>query len=338
MSQNAVAVMPESNTLLEIVKAQTEIAKLGLDLGGVMAFVTERVQHLTQANGAVVELAEGDDMVYRAASGVATNLLGMRLSRDGSLSGQCVKTGEILRCDDSETDPRVDREACRKVGLRSMIVTPLKHLDTTVGVLKVFAPDPSAFPDADVRTLELMSELIAAAMFHAARFETSQLYLQATHDALTGLPNRALFYDRLRQAVHLALRSSSRLGILNIDMDGLKPINDRYGHRAGDAAIRAAAERMNATARRSDTIARVGGDEFGMILCGIHSREDAEAHSQRLAQEVGAPFEFEGKPLELGVSVGIAVLPDDGTDMTQLMDHADEAMYAIKRTRPGTRR
>ncbi|VVD81299.1 putative diguanylate cyclase YegE [Pandoraea capi] len=159
-----------------------------------------------------------------------------------------MKTGEILRCDDSETDPRVDRDACRKVGLRSMIVTPLKHLDTTVGVLKIFAPTPSAFPDADVRTLELMSELIAAAMFHAARFETSQLYLQATHDALTGWPNRALFYDRLRQAVHLALRSSSRLGILNIDMDGLKPINDKFGHRAGDAAIRAAAKRMNATA------------------------------------------------------------------------------------------
>jgi diguanylate cyclase (GGDEF)-like protein len=218
-----------------------------------------------------------------------------------------------------------------------MIVTPLKHLDTTVGVLKVFAPAPAAFPDEDVRTLELMSELIAAAMFHAARFETSQLYLQATHDALTGLPNRALFYDRLRQAVHLALRSSSRLGILNIDMDGLKPINDKFGHRAGDAAIRAAAERMHATARRSDTVARVGGDEFGMILQGIHSRADAQAHGERLSREVGAPFEFEGHRLDLGVSVGIAMLPDDGTDMTQLMDHADEAMYAVKRTRPRTR-
>jgi len=337
VTQPVANVMPESATLLEIVRAQTEIAKLGLDLGGVMSFVAERVQHLTQANGAVVELAEGDDMVYRAASGVAANLLGMRLSRDGSLSGQCVKTGSILRCDDSETDARVDREACRRVGLRSMIVTPLRHLDTTVGVLKVFAPTPSAFPDADVRTLELMSELIAAAMFHAARYETSQLYLQATHDALTGLPNRALFYDRLRQAIHLALRSSQRLGIFNIDMDGLKPINDRYGHRAGDAAIRTAAERMYASARRSDTVARVGGDEFGMILPGLHSREDAEAHRQRLMQKVGAPFEFEGNALELGVSVGIAILPDDGTEMTQLMDRADEAMYAVKRTRPTTR-
>ncbi|VVD81276.1 diguanylate cyclase [Pandoraea capi] len=82
----------------------------------------------------------------------------------------------------------------------------------------------------------------------------------------------------------------------------------------------------------------MGGDEFGMILCGIHSRADAVAHSERLAQEVGAPFEFEGKTLELGVSVGIAMLPDDGTDMIELMDHADEAMYAVKRTRPGVRR
>src|SRR5579859_1021583 len=99
-------VVPDNETLLAIVRAQTEIAKLGLDLGGVMSFVTERVQQLTQADGAVVELAEGDEMVYRASSGIASSLLGLRLKRTGSLSGLCVETGDILRCEDSETDPR----------------------------------------------------------------------------------------------------------------------------------------------------------------------------------------------------------------------------------------
>jgi hypothetical protein len=95
--------------LLEIIRAQTEIAKLGMDLGAVMAFVAERVQQLTHAGGAIVELAEGDDMVYRAAAGMAKNQLGLRLKREGSMSGLCVAEGAALQCDDSEQDPRVDR-------------------------------------------------------------------------------------------------------------------------------------------------------------------------------------------------------------------------------------
>ncbi|CAB3797019.1 hypothetical protein LMG28688_04443 [Paraburkholderia caffeinitolerans] len=323
----------DNATLLEIIRAQSDIAKLGLDLGGVMAFVAQRAEQLTGAQGAVVELAEGHEMVYRAASGSVENMLGLRLARETSLSGLCVSTGEILRCDDSESDSRVDREACRRAGLRSMIVTPLKHLETTVGVLKVVAPEVDAFDEADIEALSLISGLIAAAMFHAARHETSELYLQATHDALTGLPNRALFYDRLRQSVDLATRSAGRLGVLNLDMDGLKPINDRYGHRAGDAAIKETAARIAKNCRRVDTAARVGGDEFAMILPGIGTRTDAEAHSRRIAQKVGEPFEFEGRMIELGVSVGFALLPEDGVEMTCLIDHADQAMYEAKRGR-----
>ncbi|MBK3783161.1 GGDEF domain-containing protein [Burkholderia sp. R-69608] len=326
-------VVPDNETLLAIVRAQTEIAKLGLDLGGVMSFVTERVQQLTQADGAVVELAEGDEMVYRASSGIASSLLGLRLKRTGSLSGLCVETGDILRCEDSETDPRVDREACQRVGLRSMIVTPLRHGDTTVGVLKVVGAAANAFTDENIRALELMSELIAAAMFHAARHATSELYYLATRDALTGLPNRALFYDRLRQAIQQAQRASATLGILNLDLNDLKPINDRYGHRAGDAAIREAALRMNRTARCSDTVARVGGDEFAVILPGIHSKADAERLGMRMVEQVREPFEFEGRALDLDVSVGAAVLPDDGVEMTTLIDRADQAMYEAKRMR-----
>ncbi|MEM5314046.1 sensor domain-containing diguanylate cyclase [Paraburkholderia sp. JHI869] len=323
----------DNATLLEIIKAQSDIAKLGLDLGGVMAYVAERTEQLTRAQGAVVELAEGDEMVYRAASGSVADLLGLRLARETSLSGMCVREGEILRCDDSETDPRVDREACRRAGLRSMIVTPLKHLETTVGVLKVTNSEVDAFNDEDIRTLSLMSELIAAAMFHAARHETSELYLRATHDALTGLPNRALFYDRLRQSVDLAVRSSGGLGVLNLDMDGLKPINDRYGHRAGDAAIRETATRIARQSRRVDTAARVGGDEFAVILPGIAGRRDAETYSRRLVETVGEPFEFEGHRIDLGVSVGVAILPEDGTEMTALIEYADRSMYETKRER-----
>lgn len=324
---------PSPDTLLRIIAAQTEIAKLGLDLGSVMAYVAEQVPQLTGASAAAVEFAEGDDMVYRAASGTAAGMLGLRLRRSGSLSGLCVQQGALLHCIDSEIDPRVDRDACRRVGLRSMLVMPLTHADTTVGVLKVMSPEVDGFSQADAGTLRLMADLVAAAMFHAARNEANELYLRATHDALTGLPNRALFYDRLRQSMHTTLRANGRLGILNIDMDGLKPINDGFGHRAGDAALREIATRMQRVVRRSDTVARIGGDEFAVILPNIGNRDDAHAQSTRLAHQVGEPFEFEGRPMRLGVSVGIALLPDDGTDMNALIEHADQAMYEVKRTR-----
>ncbi|KHK50636.1 diguanylate cyclase [Ralstonia sp. A12] len=323
-------------TLIEIVRAQSEIAKLGTDLGAIMALVTERAQHLTCATGAVLELAEGEEMVYRATSGLTDSLLGLRLARKGSLSGLCVQTGDILNCEDSELDPRVDREACRRVGLRSMVVTPLRHLDTTVGVLKLVAPEVGVFTERDIGVLGLMSELIAAAMFHAANAERDQLYLRATHDALTALPNRALFYDRLRQSIHLAQRAQGALGVLNVDMDNLKLINDRYGHRAGDAAIRETAQRMSRSARRSDTVARVGGDEFAVILPGIDARGDAQTQCERLIEEVQQPYAFEGQSLDLRVSVGVAVMPEDGTEITTLLDQADRAMYATKRLRKQT--
>ncbi|OIQ88046.1 putative diguanylate cyclase YeaP [mine drainage metagenome] len=325
--------LPDPDILMEIIRSQTEIAQQGLDLGGVMAFVSERLQGLTGADGAVVELAEGDEMVYRAASGIARSQLGLRLSREGSLSGQCVARQRILRCDDAETDAQVDREACRKMGLRSMVVAPLKHGEATVGVLKLASARPNAFSDVHLRILELMSGLIAAAMYHAVRFETDALYHRATHDALTGLANRALFYDRLRQTLSQAHRQSSFLGVLNLDMDGLKPINDTHGHRAGDEALREAGRRISSISRQSDTVARLGGDEFAVILTDVGGRDNALRHADRLAEEIRRPFSFEDKALALDASIGLAVFPEDGTDMDSLIEKADQAMYAVKRAR-----
>jgi len=321
-----------ASILMEIIRTQTDIAQLGLDLGGVMAFVTERVQQLTHAGGAIVELAEGDEMVYRAASGIAKHQLGLRLRRIGSLSGLCVEQRTVLRCDDSESDVRVDKEACRKVGLRSMVVAPLNHGETTVGVLKIAAAEPNVFSDEHVNILQLMCGLIASAMYHAVRYETNELYHRATHDALTGLANRALFYDRLRQNLSLARRQSSQLGILNLDMDGLKPINDQYGHRAGDAAIREIGQRISKVSRESDTVARLGGDEFAVITVDVGGRESAMRHADRLIGEIRKPFSFEDNQLALDASIGVAIFPDDGTELDPLIEKADQAMYAVKRT------
>jgi diguanylate cyclase (GGDEF)-like protein len=323
----------DSKTLLEVINIQTEIVKMGVNLGNVMTLACERTQALTQAGAAVVELAEGTDMVYRAASGFAANQLGLRLKRDGSLSGLCVQLGEIMRCDDSETDARVDRHACRKVGLRSMLVVPLQHQGIAVGVLKVMAGQPNGFGDDDVRVLQLMSDLIAASMYNASKVGADQLYYQATHDAMTGLANRALFYDQLRQCLTISQRYAHQFAIINIDLDGLKPINDRYGHRAGDALICEAARRIDTISRKSDVAARMGGDEFAVLLTRVNGPAGVNAHCKRLESRIDQPLDFENHQLPLRASVGYSVFPFDGDEIDSLIEKADQVMYEAKRSR-----
>lgn len=325
--------MPSQKQLMDVIGIQSEIAKLGLDLGGVMMLVTERTLPLIGADGAVIELAEGEDMVYRAVAGTTRPHLGLRLKRENSLSGLCVTLGETLHCDDSELDPRVDREACRKIGLRSMIVMPLKHEGATVGVLKAMSAQPGKFTNADIVLLGLLSEVVAAAIFFATRYDSDTLFHLATHDGMTGLANRALFMDRMRHVITESTRNRKTSGVLMIDMDGLKQINDTYGHRIGDTVIKEFANRIMAVARISDTVARLGGDEFGVILTPIDSPQGLASAVQRLNSHIEPPFLFEGKTYQLRASIGTAQLPDDGDDINKLIEIADQRMYATKRER-----
>lgn len=325
--------MPSPRQLMDIIGIQTEIAKLGLDLGGVMQLVVERTLPLIGADGAVIEMAEGGEMVYRAAAGSARPHLGLRLQQDSSLSGHCVRTGETLRCDDSESDERVDRQACRLVGLRSMIVMPLTHNQVTVGVLKAMSAQPARFQEAELSLLGLLSELVAAAMFFATKYDADALYQQATHDGLTGLANRSLFMDRLRSVIVQGHRSHAPVGVFMIDMDGLKGVNDTFGHRVGDAVIREFGQRLLRGVRQSDTVARLGGDEFAVILTPMETAEGVEAAVHRLKGEIEPPFLFEGKSYPLRASIGVANFPADGDEAHGLLELADQRMYHIKQKR-----
>src|SRR5262245_3311263 len=180
----APALPNDAERLSAIIATQQEIATAGLDLGTVLTLIADRTQALTGASGAAVELAEGSALVYRGASGTAADPLGLRLQVDTSVSGRCVRTGQALRCDDAEADDRVDRQACRKVGLRPMIVVPLLYDRRAVGVLKVLSHQPGAFSDRDVQTLQLMAGLIAAALNHAAAYEAKRALVEERTGAL----------------------------------------------------------------------------------------------------------------------------------------------------------
>jgi diguanylate cyclase (GGDEF)-like protein len=150
---------------------------------------------------------------------------------------------------------------------------------------------------------------------------------------LTGIANRALFFDRLRHSLPQAERNSERVGVLYLDMDGLKEINDSYGHRAGDAAIKELAVRITHGLRQADTAARLGGDEFGLIITRLTDRSAVMLVIKRLLARINDPFVFEDRLLPLAVSVGLALYPDDGDEIEVLVEKADQSMYADKRSR-----
>ncbi len=153
----------------------------------------------------------------------------------------------------------------------------------------------------------------------------------ATHDTLTGLPNRYLMFDRLNQLLVRAARYKSTFAILFIDLDGFKRINDSRGHDVGDLVLRGVAERLTRSLRAADTVARIGGDEFVILLESLRAGSDATALARKIEAAIGAPFSLPGGDATVSVSIGIGVYPDDGRDAEELLKAADVAMYRTKR-------
>ncbi len=159
----------------------------------------------------------------------------------------------------------------------------------------------------------------------------------ATHDALTGLPNRLLLADRLEQALALARRAQNRVALLFVDLDEFKTINDSLGHATGDLILKAVAQRLRSTLRSEDTVARQGGDEFVVILLGLTSIETVDKVIQKLLASITAPYEIQDHVLYVGASVGVAIFPDDGEDGDTLLKNCDIAMYRAKEAGGNTR-
>ncbi|MRR50573.1 MAG: diguanylate cyclase [Rhodocyclaceae bacterium] len=154
----------------------------------------------------------------------------------------------------------------------------------------------------------------------------------AHHDALTGLPNRLSFLSRIQQNTALAKRQGAMLALMFIDLDRFKPVNDLYGHEAGDELLRQVAERLGRNVRQSDTLARFGGDEFVLVLNNVVSRESAAAVAAKLIAGLSEAFSIGGIDIEVGASIGIALYPDDADDIDALIAQADAAMYDAKRS------
>lgn len=175
-------------------------------------------------------------------------------------------------------------------------------------------------------------ELLARAVRYAIerkRTEERLTYL-AQYDHLTGLVNRSLFRDRLIQAMARSKRLQQPIGLMLLDLDRFKSVNDTLGHDMGDELLKAVSERLKSCVREVDTVARMGGDEFTIILEGVSSEASIVVVAKRIAESISSTFELKGQHISIGVSIGITVYPHDDHGVDELLKHADAAMYRAK--------
>ncbi len=199
-----------------------------------------------------------------------------------------------------------------------------------------------ALLDQEHRRAENEIKLLNAELEERVEHRTTQLASlnkklehQSLHDALTLLPNRTLYHDRLDQAILLAHRNTQSFALMALDLDRFKEINDSLGHHAGDLVLQETAERLKSALRHSDTVARMGGDEFALLLPTASSAEEATVVAKKILQLFTEHLVVDGRPIDIGASIGIALFPQHGDDASTLMRRSDSAMYAAKRSQSG---
>jgi diguanylate cyclase (GGDEF)-like protein len=318
---------------------QASIARLGARaLEGIapeelMAEVTLAMKHVLELDLALVlemDSREGH-MRVSAASGLGASLTrGLRMSASADTpAGLCYSIGRPVVVEDQSAEGRlVAPPELRSLGLCAGAAVPIGGREAPFGVLCVHARSPRIFTADEVNTLRAAANVLADAI--ERRRSEDETRRQALHDPLTGLPNRALFADRLGLALAHSERSTLAVAVLFLDLDNFKLINDTRGHTAGDELLRGVAARLDECLRPGDTVARFGGDEFVIICDGLTAAEDALALAERTQALLRPAFMLEGSEHFVSASIGVAMSSGRGQTVEDLIGDADAAMYRAK--------
>jgi diguanylate cyclase (GGDEF)-like protein len=293
-----------------------------------------------QFHGIVGSILLLDETGRRLRCGAAPNLPaayakaidGVRVGPNGASSGTAAYRRETVVVGDVMTDPLWQdyKGHAVELGFRSCWSTPiLSHQGEVVGVFAIHANEPRKPTDSEMGLIEVATRIAGIAI--ERKLAEDRIQFMASHDALTGLPNRTLLGDRLSQAVLRARRDDRWVTVLFIDLDNFKLVNDSLGHNAGDELLKRIAGRMVGCVRATDTVVRLGGDEFVVVLAD--QPKSAEAISgvvKKIQSAIAEAVCLEGHDLRATSSIGIANYPDDGVDANALMANADAAMYRAK--------
>lgn len=253
-----------------------------------------------------------------------------------------IRQGSILSIDSVKDDYRVGdafNDYLLALNVHSVLDLPIVIDNRLIGVIRhekigeecSWQLDELDFANSVVNAISLSLEIKKRRQAQKELKEQKEiLHHQAHHDALTGLPNRLLFNDRLRQLIKQAQRHSTQLAVLFIDLDHFKEINDSMGHDVGDQLLIEVSKRLKSVIRQTDTLARLGGDEFTVILDQIHNADAVVDITRLLIDVMSAPIELSGQSFYVTLSVGVAIFPDDGISAEELLRNADAAMYQSK--------
>ncbi|MGZ9039103.1 MAG: EAL domain-containing protein, partial [Burkholderiales bacterium] len=251
--------------------------------------------------------------------------------------GTALREGRIVICNDALNDPvnALWRERHIRYDIRSLAALPLMAGGEVIGVFMLKASIPDYF---DAEIAQLLREMIGEISHGLDRLSLEQRHRDATErlarlahfDPLTSLPNRALFQERLAHGIAHAGRNGWTLGVMFIDLDRFKSINDTLGHTAGDVLLRQVGTRLTDCVRGEDTVSRLSGDEFAVVLANLGNAQDAGVVARKVLQRLKMPFDAEGSPVVLSASIGVTLFPADGDNADVLMRNADVAMYNAK--------
>jgi diguanylate cyclase (GGDEF)-like protein/PAS domain S-box-containing protein len=273
---------------------------------------------------------EGDSLhIVNAVGDGAGVPRGAVYRREASLSRHIAGDRQTLFVSDLDEEPWRDDPARHTAPWRSYYATKLSVNNTEFGALVFASRRPhGAIPDMDRDLIQLMSLFVAGAIERARYAERIQQL--AFYDSLTGLPNRVLFDDRIKQTIGAAKRYNRGFAVMYLDLDDFKGVNDRFGHPAGDRVLKAVADRLTLVLRESDTVARFGGDEFAILQPVVNGAADAADLARKIVETLQQPLEVEGNDHLVHTSIGIALYPADGGTPEDLMEHADHALYNAK--------
>lgn len=249
----------------------------------------------------------------------------------GRLCAEVVRSGQpILLTPDQDDRPAGFERQGSGQNSPCWLGVPLNSQNGTIGALIVKSmPGSERYTEQDKELLQYVCAQVATAI------ERKQLHARlermAQYDQLTQLPNRELLRDRLKVALEAAREDRGRMALLYVDLDRFKEVNDTHGHAVGDMLLQTVANRLKGCVRETDTVARIGGDEFVVLLHSIHASGDADCVAVKIRQVLAQPLRLDGHSLNIQPSIGVAQYPEHGTEEKQLFRHADEAMYTAKR-------